>query len=103
MAAIIAQLTRAARARRDKRTYGTNKCMYTLGRFDPNGFNPEVHNRYCVEKARWEKQKHLVMEEEEIIHRSWKEYMVRMWVSQFLFSHVLLHNLTNYSKFKIYQ
>ena len=76
MAAIIAQLTRAARARRDKRTYGTNKCMYTLGRFDSNGFDPQVHNRYCVEKARWEKQKHLVMEEEEIIHRSWREYMV---------------------------
>ena len=76
MAAIIAQLTRAARARRDKRTYGTNKCMYTLDRFDTNGFNPEVHNKYCVEKARWEEQKKLVLEEEEIIYKAWREYKV---------------------------
>ena len=76
MAAIIAQLTRAARKRRDRRTYGANKCMYKLDRFDPNGFNPDVHNRYCVEKARWEEQTRLVQEEEEIIHRAWREYQV---------------------------
>ena len=70
MAAIIAQLTRAARARRDKRTYGTNKCMYTLDRFDTNGFNPEVHNKYCVEKARWEEHVQMVMEDREIINRA---------------------------------
>ena len=38
MAGIIAQLTRAARIRRDRRTYGTNKCLYTLQPFDTNGF-----------------------------------------------------------------
>ena len=38
MAGIIAQLTRAARSRRDRRTYGTNKCLYTLEPFDTNGF-----------------------------------------------------------------
>ena len=38
MAGIIAQLTRAARIRRDRRTYGTNKCLYTLEPFHTNGF-----------------------------------------------------------------
>ena len=45
MAAIIAQLTRAARRKRSRRTYGPNKCLYTLEPFDRNGFNPSVHNR----------------------------------------------------------
>ena len=45
MAAIIAQLTRAARRKRTRRTYGTNKCLYTLEPFDRNGFNPAIHNR----------------------------------------------------------
>ena len=36
-------------------------CRYTLHPFDPC-FEPELHNRYCVEKARWEEQ---VGEEEE--------------------------------------
>ena len=38
MAGIIAQLTRAARIRRDRKHYGTNKCLYTLEPFDTNGF-----------------------------------------------------------------
>ena len=90
MAAIIAQLTLAARKRRDRRTYGTNKCMYTLGRFDPNGFNPEMHNKYCIEKARWEEQMRMVKEEEKIILRAWKEYqvqqnaIVRFWSDMFV-------------------
>ena len=45
MAAIIAQLTRAARGRRTRRTYGANKCLYTLQPFDRNGFNPAIHNK----------------------------------------------------------
>ena len=77
MAAIIAQLTRAARARRDKRTYGTSKCMYTLERFDSNGFNPAIHNKYCVEKARWERLREANMREDEMIQRAWKEMKVR--------------------------
>ena len=77
MAAIIAQMTRAARTRRDRRTYGINKCMYTLHRFDTNGFNPWVHNKYCVDKARWERQVRMVQEEEEIILRAWKDYQVK--------------------------
>ena len=55
--------------------------MYKLYRFDPNGFNPDVHNRYCVEKARWEEQTRLVQEEEEIIHRAWREYQVIIYQS----------------------
>ena len=46
MAAIIAQLTRAARRKRSRKTYGTNKCLYTLEPFDRNGFNPVIHNRW---------------------------------------------------------
>ena len=42
MAGIIAQLTRAARIRRDRRTYGTNKCLYTLEPFDTNGFKAKI-------------------------------------------------------------
>ena len=42
MAGIIAQLTRAARVRRDRRTYGTNKCLYTLQPFDSNGFKVDI-------------------------------------------------------------
>ena len=76
MAAIIAQMTHAARKMRDRRTYGINKCMYTLHRFDPTGFNPDIHNKYCVEKARWEEQVQMVKEDEEVIYRAWKEYQV---------------------------
>ena len=77
MAAIIAQMTRAARKRRDRRTYGINKCMYTLHRFDPNGFKPDIHNKYCVEKAKWEEQVNMVQKEEEIIGRAWRDYQVK--------------------------
>ena len=34
--------------------YGANKCLYTLERFDTNGFNPTVHNKYLVERGRQE-------------------------------------------------
>ena len=33
-----------------QRYYGANKCLYTLERFDSNGFNPLVHNKYVMEK-----------------------------------------------------
>ena len=80
MAGIIAQMTRAARKRRDRRTYGINKCMYTLHRFDPNGFNPHIHNKYCVEKAKWEEQVKIVQKEEEVIGRAWRDYQVTCWI-----------------------
>ena len=47
MAAIIAQLTRTARKRRSRKSYGANKCLYSLQPFAPNGFDPAVHNKYC--------------------------------------------------------
>ena len=90
MAAIIAQLTRAARARRDKRTYGTNKCMYTLERFDSNGFDPTIHNKYCVEKARWERQRELNLKEDEKIQRAWKEMKVKTKLVGIKISKILL-------------
>ena len=78
MAGIIAQLTRAARVRRDRRTYGTNKCMYTLEPFDTNGFDAKVHNRYCVQRAVWEERIKNIEEEEEQIITAVKEYKVIM-------------------------
>ena len=47
MAGIIAQLTRAARIRRDRRTYGTNKCLYTLEPFHTNGFKAGTRLELC--------------------------------------------------------
>ena len=47
MAAIIAQLTRAKRERDKKKTFDSNKCMYTLEPFDDH-FEPTKHNRYIV-------------------------------------------------------
>ena len=76
MAGIIAQLTRAARVRRDRRTYGTNKCMYTLEPFDTNGFDATVHNKYCVQKAMWEERVRTIKEEEEEIVAAWRKYKV---------------------------
>ena len=84
MAGIIAQLTRAARVRRDRHTYGANKCMYRLEPFDPNGFDATVHNKYCVEKARWEEQDKVFKEEEEIVVTAWREYKVVMELHQAL-------------------
>ena len=70
MAGIIAQLTRSARERGNKVTrhwilsnrcsdfsilqkyYGANKCLYTLERFDTNGFNPTLHNKFVVEREK---------------------------------------------------
>ena len=93
MAGIIAQLTRAARIRRDRRTYGTNKCLYTLQPFDTNGFQVKIfhslhslirssigqsnlHNKYCVQKARWEDHLRNIKEEEEIIISAYRQYKV---------------------------
>ena len=50
MAAIIAQITRANRERKRKKTYEIQKCMYDLPPFDPH-FDPLIHNKYL---ARWE-------------------------------------------------
>ena len=69
MAGIIAQLTRSARERGNKvirvqilyrspelkslqKYYGANKCLYTLERFDTNGFNPSVHNKFVAEREK---------------------------------------------------
>ena len=51
MAGIIAQLTRAARIRRDRKHYGTNKCLYTLEPFDTNGFKVNINllTRYLLQ------------------------------------------------------
>ena len=47
MAAIIAQITRANRERKRKKTYEIQKCMYDLPPFDPH-FDPLVHNKYLA-------------------------------------------------------
>ena len=78
MASIIAQLTRAVRVRRDRRTYGTSKCMYTLEPFHPHGFDASKHNKYIIQKARWEEQVRRVKEEEQEIVSAWKVYKVRL-------------------------
>ena len=81
MAGIIAQLTRAARVRRDRRTYGTNKCMYTLDPFDTNGFDANLHNKYCMQKAMQEERMRSIKEEEEEIVAAWREYKVtEIWI-----------------------
>ena len=94
MAAIIAQLTRAARRKRSRRTYGTSKCLYSLDPFDRNGFNPILHNRflrlvlessifgqivnfrYCFDKLRWEEHVRRIQLEDEIIQQTWREHQV---------------------------
>lgn len=50
MAAIIAQITRANRERKRKKTYEIQKCMYDLPPFDPH-FDPLKHNKYL---SRWD-------------------------------------------------
>jgi hypothetical protein len=47
MAAIIAQITKANRERKRKKTYETTKCMYDLPPFDPH-FDPMIHNKYMA-------------------------------------------------------
>ena len=47
MAAIIAQITRANRERKRKKTYEIQKCMYDLPPFDTH-FDPLVHNKYLA-------------------------------------------------------
>ena len=37
----------------------------------------QVHNKYCVEKARWEQQRRREEAEEELIQRVWMDYQVR--------------------------
>ena len=78
MAGIIAQLTRAARVRRDRRTYGTSKCMYTLDPFHPNGFDASIHNKFIVQKALWEEQVKRVKDEENEIVTAYKVYKARL-------------------------
>ena len=60
MAGIIAQLTRAARIRRDRRTYSTSKCMYSLEPFRPHGFDPMLDNKFMLRR-----QKMVLMAKEE--------------------------------------
>ena len=59
-----------------ERYYGANKCLYTLDRFDTNGFNPLVHNKYMVDKARWEEYMKKVEGEDMVIIDSWRKLKV---------------------------
>ena len=54
MAAIIAQITRANRERKRKKTYEIQKCMYDLPPFDPH-FDPLIHNKYLARSVGWGK------------------------------------------------
>ena len=59
MAGIIGQLTAAARKRKDAKIINSDKCMYTIPEFDPNGFDPLVHNSYVSNRARMEEEMEL--------------------------------------------
>ena len=50
--------------------------MYTLEPFDTNGFDANIHNKYCVQKAVWEERVRSIKEEEEEIVAAWREYKV---------------------------
>lgn len=58
MAAIIAQLTLAARKRKERKKYyiDADKCVYHIPPFDER-FSPEKHNRYLINKALYEQRK----------------------------------------------
>ena len=60
-----------------ERYYGANKCLYTLERFDTNGFDPLVHNKYMVDKARWEEYMQKVEGEDMVIIDSWRKLKVK--------------------------
>ena len=78
MAAIIAQLTLANRERKKRalKHIGCTKCTYTLQPFDPNGFDPRVHNRYILERERYRKMCVEMEQEEEILQDIYKTFMV---------------------------
>jgi hypothetical protein len=52
MAGIIGQLTANARKRKDAKTISSDKSTYHIPEFNPNGFNPMVHNSYVRNHAR---------------------------------------------------
>ena len=76
MAGLIAQLTAAARKRKNKKDIGTNKCMYSLEPFDRNGFKKEVHNEYLVEMRTWNEQQTRVAVENKMILEHWARFQV---------------------------
>ena len=79
MAAIIAQLTLANRERKKRalKHIHNTKCNYTLPPFDPNGFDPKVHNRYIMERERYRVMCVQNEEEEKVLQDIYKAYMVR--------------------------
>ena len=76
MAGLIAQLTAAARKRKQKKDIGTNKCMYSLPPFDRNGFKAEVHNEYLVEMRLWGEQQAREAAENKMITEHWTKFQV---------------------------
>ena len=47
-----------------------------MERFDSNGFNPVVHNKYMVDKARWEEYTQKVEGEDKAILETWRKLKV---------------------------
>ena len=76
MAGLIAQLTAAARKRKNKKDIGTNKCTYSLEPFDRNGFKADVHNEYLVEMRMWREQQTRVAAEDKMIMEAWAKFQV---------------------------
>ena len=67
MAAVIAQMTLANRARKKRalKHINSTKCTYKLQPFHPNGFDPRIHNRYVLERERYVDRQQKEEEEEE--------------------------------------
>ena len=60
MAGIIGQLTAHARKRKESKKIHSDKCMYKLPTFDSNGFNPQLHNSYVRNCARFQVDENIV-------------------------------------------
>ena len=54
MAGIIGQLTANARKRKEAKPVKSDKSMYSIPKFDRNGFNPSIHNNYVRNRERRE-------------------------------------------------
>ena len=52
MAGIIGTMTAQARLRRGRKEILSNKCVYNLKPFSPDGFDPNIHNKYFAARRK---------------------------------------------------
>ena len=52
MAGIIGTMTAQARLRRGRKEILSNKCVYNLKPFSPDGFDPNIHNKYLAARRK---------------------------------------------------